>query len=415
MLTPRAPHLFGMSEPRLDTPVPGHSAATIMAERFPWQRYWLPRGIRPQRDSNGGGFFIEPAQTFSGQVNIDAIPTATLGARRLLILHGEPAVGKTHAATQLVEASQADVTTQRILVACRSIDPSEGLRTTLLRRDEWRPWQDGDSELLLVIDGIDEGIIALTNFVPALIEFLRDLSLSERRRLHLVLTCRTADWAPYKSREKDLLELLDLGQPSSAEPYAYELCPLTQVNAKQAAEQSKLDGPAFLKAVYTMELCGLAAFPFTLKMLLVEFQQGTLGAKSRRELYNSFARKLCADAHDPERRANFGPRANVLPPVDRLMHAASFIAASLITAGRRAICARGEIPVGNDFALDEISIWPAVGSNPTPDELTAALHTGVFACSADRSTFLHQTMAECLAAELLRTLPLIQLGTILFT
>ena len=388
------------------------SAATIMAEKFPWQRYWLPRGIRAQRDSSGDGFFFEPAQTYSGQVNGEAIKTAALGIHRLLILHGEPAVGKTHAATQLAEASPVEPNAQKILVTCRSIDPSEGLRETLCRRAEWQQWQDGQGELLLVIDGIDEGIIALTNFVPALIDMIRGLQLAARRRLHLVLTCRTADWTPYESREKELLELLELDGSPRARPFAFELCPLTESDAKQAAVSLGLDATAFLTAVQTMNLRGLAAFPFTLKMLLVEFQQGSLRAKSRRELYDSFARKLCADAHDPERHANFGPRAVVSLSVDRVMHAASFIAASLITAGRRAVCSGQATPEGNDLTLDEISIWPPVGSNPTQNELVAALHTGIFACSAGRFTFLHQTMAECLAADLFRTRPLVQLSSL---
>ena len=196
---------------------------------------------------------------------------------------------------------------------------------------------------------------------------------------------------------------------SQNEPYAYELCPLTEKNAKEAAEHSGFDANAFLAAVDSLGVRGLAAFPFTLKMLLVEFHDGTLQGKSRRNLYRSFALRLCADAHDPERRANFGLRAMNLPPVDRLFHAASFIATILIAVGRSVVLEESRGEAGTELSLEEISVIPAIGSSPTLDELRTALRTGVFGCSSGRFAFLHQTMAECLAADLLNARPLVQL------
>jgi hypothetical protein len=76
-------------------------------------------------------------------------------------------------------------------LAFRSI-PSE---YTFLRRikesSTWKSWEQCDTILTLLLDGLDEGLIKIPDFIPFLTEELRGADLS---RLRLVATCRTGSW-----------------------------------------------------------------------------------------------------------------------------------------------------------------------------------------------------------------------------
>jgi hypothetical protein len=266
---------------------------------------------------------------------------------------------------------------------------------------KWNVWlSQPDAPLTLVIDAIDEGLLRVPNFISYLNAELREAPL---KRLQLILVCRTAEWSLAEGGQ-----LISLWETEKADA-VFELCPLRQQDAQLAAQAWQVDADQFISEVHGQHITGLAARPITLFFLLGEFKaQGTFPA-THSALYQSGCRRLCAEP-DPARIAAARFREGSVPfsPSD-LHRMAARLAVMVMVCGRSDIKASDTDPEPSDLRLDDIS-------ETASDQrlILAALSTALFAGRGqERFGFTHQTFAECLAANGLLGLSLIQVRALL--
>lgn len=335
---------------------------------------------------------------------------------------GEPAIGKTTSLraymNRLRQANGSGQGQSALLhVEFRSVPDLDTFKERTFRSSIWGEWQEGTHPLTLLVDGLDEGLVRIDRFLPFLTEELRQ---TPRERLRLVLVCRTMEWQHAWKQGEDLCALFP--QPSSPgrhpegiSAWTYTLCPLRRKDVLLAARTEGLDAEVFLTAVAERGAASLAARPYTLRMLLSEFARKRTLGNSRRELYESYAARLCEEPN-PERvdlLRKVYP-AGSFPTKDVVYRVASRVAALLMLTGKDALfLGPSEDAATTDLAIREASPPDGNLSQPTfPDERTVrhALATALFTDRGiNRLGFDHLTMAECLAARHMEGMPLIQL------
>lgn len=327
-----------------------------------------------------------------------------------IVLCGEPGIGKSTELANIrasIEAAGAASGEIYCWLIFREVADLVDFRRRTVESGPWQQWRAGAMRLTLVVDGVDEGLLRVPNFLNDLTGLLKDEPLD---RLRLVLACRTAEWPLEAGRT-----LLSLWPDGRAEPL-YELCPLRRKDAEDAARALGCEPEAFLQAVWDRSAVVLAARPITLFFLLDEFRRHAGLPATHRELYERGTANLVREV-DPARlellRALRKTEGRV-SDAERL-RAAQRLAALLLLSGRSAVRVSGGAfspEYDHDLLVDTAS-----GDDPAPVTVPAleeAVESALFTSLGERRFgFVHQTFAECLAAQHLRPLPLVQLRRLL--
>ena len=372
---------------------------------LPWKRFWVPLGSQISCGISGQGFFDDP-EAEPGFLNKTARRLDDLVSEECLVLLGEPGLGKSIALEQafpeINHAAGGDQTT--IWIRFRDIPDASTFTRRILESFRWRSWIEGDHRLTLVLDGLDEGLIKIKNFVSFLTSELRSCPLN---RLRLLVACRTADW-PIAAGE----HLLDLWKSTLAKG-VWELCPLRWIDAVSAAESDGVSPVDFLDQVFARNVITLAARPTTLFFLLRQFKSdGQLGG-SHREIYERGVLDLCREP-DPERaEANkFSEKESQIISPEKLRDGAALLAAMLVLSGRSALSTsnREDPAEKGDLNLHSLVENEKVRGSGNQLHVFASVNTALFSSGGEnRVGFAHQSFAECLAARQVSNLPLVQL------
>jgi hypothetical protein len=194
----------------------------------PWKRFWVPFGEAIHCGPDGQNFLDDPEGDFGRHLNPNVRSLDELRDRPCLVLLGEPGMGK----TSTLEAERAGLEAlyekdNCIWIKFRDIPDNATFTRRVFDSTAWKAWIAGAHKLLLVIDGMDEGLLK----IPSFVSFLRsELEQVDRSRLQLILVCRVADWPEVAGRE---LQALWPAQDSASK---LELCPLRQGDARLAAQ-----------------------------------------------------------------------------------------------------------------------------------------------------------------------------------
>jgi hypothetical protein len=371
----------------------------LFGSDLPWRRFWCRRdGSGPISVDFSNAFLSDLVDDSIWRGDTDLRCTAellpTVGP---IVLSGEPGMGKS---TELKTAIALSEGQPGIVISanCASISEYADFRRHVFKSDPWERWLANPAKTMtLFVDSIDEGLIQVPTFVELL---TADLGKVSRQRLRLVLVCRSMEWPT--TVENSLFNLWEL--PREKAP-VMELCPLRQTDVRIAANALGLDSDAFLHAVYEAQAAPLAARPVTLSFLLKEFREGHRTAWSHRELYERGSHRLVRE-HDAARASRFQRRRKVIctSDDDARYRTAQRLAALLLLTGRTAFNTSHLHP--EDVPANDISV--------TIDDELAAVETALFTgFGADRFRFVHQTIAECLAAQSLKDRPLVQLRKLL--
>ena len=376
---------------------------------IPWTRFWCPLGGVIHCGDDNSGFLTDPEDKYGSIAN----PTVRRLSQLLpevgpLVLCGEPGIGKSTELENVraILEGERDARGEELRwIVFRDVADVAEFRRLTVDSSQWQAWRTGTTSMTLVVDGLDEGLLRVPNFVNDLTALLKDEPVS---RLRLVLACRTAEWPLEMGRR-----LLALWPEQESEPF-YELCPLRRKDAELAASARGAEPEKFLGAVWKRGVMGLAARPITLFFLLGEFRDSELPA-THRELYERGTKKLAAEI-DPVRQEllrKMGKAGRHCSAAERL-RAAQRLAALLLLTGRSAIWQTGDgfedVPAHNlplDAAADESDV---VRADAAQEAVESALFTSL---GERRFGFVHQTFAECLAAQHLAGLPLVQLRRLL--
>lgn len=380
------------------------TSATAQVHIVPWHRFWCPLGGVIHCSGDGGGFLTDPEDDFGRHANpqISRL-SALLPETGPLVLCGEPGIGKSTELAGMRAMLEANRDGPVIWIIFRDIADAADFRRQTLDSAVWQEWRAGTARLTLVVDGVDEGLLRVPNFVNDLTALLKGEPIT---RLRLVLACRTAEWPLDAGRR-----LLALWSDEKVKAF-YELCPLRRVDAELAATVRGTDAAKFLEAVWQRGVTGLAARPVTLFFLLREFRDGELPA-THRELYERGTENLAREINPSRLELLRALRKTERHCSDaERMDAARRLAALLLLTGRSAIWQSGaafeEIP-SRDLPL-EAAEDGAVSREAAAEAVESALFTSL---GERRFGFAHQTFAECLAAQHLAALPLVQLRRLL--
>ncbi|MBI3608862.1 MAG: hypothetical protein HY207_12920 [Nitrospirae bacterium] len=353
---------------------------------------------------SGDGFLTNPEDEMGRIFNPNVKEIGQLLDLPCLVLVGEPGLGKTTALNAIRPDLISRLSSERNLIweDMRSVPDPATFRQRVFETPEWTTWRSSQHEkLILVVDGVDEGLMRLSNFVPFL---TRELEGAPHERLQVVLACRTADWPTAQGKA-----LLNQWSASKDQPLVWELCPLRQTDARLAAEQSGVDPDAFIKALYASGTVGLASRPITLFFLL----QSENFTGTRTTLYEQGCLKLCEEQDRSRLESQQAQGASWSAP--RQLHQVAARIAYVLTLGGKSSVYGGE---SEGLADSDINIDDLTGSFetvegvrfPVTDRIVKeALKTALFSSrGSDRIGFAHQTFAEHMAAQYLRRLPLVQ-------
>ncbi|HEX2744337.1 MAG TPA: hypothetical protein VHN16_08045 [Streptosporangiaceae bacterium] len=355
----------------------------LASERFSWRRWWCPAEEEPPLTL---GFLDDPAGPYASYFDHALVELAQLDHVRCLVLLGEAGMGKSselEAEEQRLQAAQLPVV--KFDLGAEPDVPS--LKDTVLTSPEVAAWLEGTRDLVMLLDGFDEAYANLGRLPDQLVRLIGSLPAD---RLKLRIASRTAVWSPrldggLADRWPDLRRLV--------------LAPLTQEDARAAAEATLGDGPAFLSGVMTRDLGVLAARPLTLGLLMtVQRDDGELPA-DRTGLYKRAVTVLARENH--ARRIEESSSTATYPVEERL-RAARRLAAVSVFSGRTVIYPKRTARTpGNALALDDIA--------RTQQEMSVfleVLSSGLCTSAVGGGVrWAHRTIGEFLAAQALADLP----------
>src|SRR5260370_3724770 len=154
---------------------------------------WRKGLVKWERDSVllGVGISVGPGGFFSGMKWY--FPPASGSLKTLgdlwdlpfVVLCGEPASGKSTLLELYSQSFKQDPEKVRqfLMIDFRTVLDAADFREPLYRSEIWEQWLSGDYPLHVVVDGVDEGVLKIGDFLPKLVQILTQLDPEVRRRL----------------------------------------------------------------------------------------------------------------------------------------------------------------------------------------------------------------------------------------
>ena len=327
----------------------------------------------------------------------DGYTLAELAEKRCLVLIGEPGIGKTTCVQQYV---RGETKHHCHCIDLRSVTTDVGLKEKIRNNEEIKKWRQGNYELELFLDSLDECRLRIGNIVDVLIDALDRMPLD---RLKLRLVCRTSEWSSYMHDRLEKLWRGHLGSEEDADGIVsvYEMLPLQENDIREFARHRGVDPVRFWAEVKSRGVEPFARNPVTLQFLLTWFiKEGSFTDVNRTRLYKVGCEQLCDEPSESRRACGV---AGKLTAQQRRM-VAERIAAFLMFCGYTAI-SKEEVDVRDD----KLSISKIVGGEESEGQLKVevnkqaveeTLETALFKSAEEPGhlCFAHQSYAEFLAA-----------------
>ena len=345
-----------------------------------WDRWWFPAEQSPPLVD---GLLIDSSsvERFIFGSEVEDLTRLADRADLCLILLGDPGLGKTHELNRLVkqkiEAEEAVASFD-----LGSFTDWDSLSHEVFNSETIVRWSDGEGNLLLVLDGLDEALAIRR--LPE--ELHRALARLDTGRLLLRIAGRPSVWP------RRLTALVTDLWPSTS---VLTLAPLTKTNIQLAAESALGTETDFLTTALSLGLGPLIANPIVLGFLLsIAQSEGGLPAK-RSEVYQKGIEILIQEHSD--RRIDERTDG---PSVDRRLMAGETLAALSLLAGRPRVTRRSDTAGAGTVTISTLSA-------ATGDEVAseAVWNSAVLAGVEANRVWYHRSVAEYLAAVRLASLP----------
>ncbi len=358
-----------------------------MASTYAWNRFWCPREGNYSLTSDG--FLREPHKRY--RVG-DVKAFAEIAEIPVLLLLGEPGIGKTFAITaerESIRAAVAQRCEQILWPDLQEVSTAERFQHIVVDTPEFQAWLKGESVLHLYLDALDECMLRVRTLGRLLVNALKN---GPTERMRLRLTCRTAEWS--NELETDLKRLI--GESRVA---AFELLPLTRADVSRAVLANGIDEPAFFDYVDRTSASALASRPVPLDFLIRCFRRGELPA-TQVDLYERGCLTLCEES---EHRIETGLQPG-FTPTQRLAIAKRMAACTIFST--RSVLLFGHDDA--DVSADVLRICDLAGGHErigastfdvTEAAVRSALDTGLFTSRGAKVLgWAHHTYEEYLAA-----------------
>ena len=365
------------------------------------KRFWAPREAEP--DLSDSGFLVDPESRLAQVRGSSALPFEAIADKPVLILLGEPGIGKTTALeaeyTQIKSAASG--TGSRVFWVDLGLYGSDELLTGGSCTRSVSERAKGRGNLNIFFDGFDECLQGIPTLAALLLEFLATLQPKE---LSIRIASRSADWPI----EFEAGIRKHWGDDSVG---VYQLAPLRRVDVCREAEHRGLSPVEFLAQVDQLGGGPLASRPITLRFLLDSFQGGGRLPSRSADLYQEGCRVLCDEWRERRRRVRRLSSGQRFAVASRLAAAVMFCGRTAIRTGPR----HEPIPeedIRADDLLGGAEFFRSEGIKVKPSAMNETLDTGLFrSVGRQRLGFSHRTYAEYLAAQYLadRKLPAAQI------
>ncbi|MEC1560865.1 hypothetical protein [Bacillus haynesii] len=199
---------------------------------YSWKRFWCSRSGIINLTSEG--FLYNPESKWGNIYNPEVVSFQSISHLQCLVLLGEPGIGKTY--TMKKEQQPYIDNEATLILDLRAIGSEFSLYRNLFDHSTFKDWLQGNHNLYLFLDGLDECLLRIDSIANLFIEELRKCPVE---RLYLRIACRTADWPNFLERE--LIQLW-----GGANIGVFELAPLRREDVEQAAQTHGLEVEQFI-------------------------------------------------------------------------------------------------------------------------------------------------------------------------
>ena len=161
-------------------------------QHYQWQRYLCARDEDYETDDHG--FLLSSGRSTLFGANQHLIYPHDLLKLRCAVVLGEAGIGKTTILQQIEQiACENSVSSglECVPVDLGGYESSLELHSHLRENPKIVAWIGGESQLVLLLDSLDEGYLRIPTLMDAL---LRELATLPVDRLRLILACRASEW-----------------------------------------------------------------------------------------------------------------------------------------------------------------------------------------------------------------------------
>lgn len=363
-----------------------------MSQEYPWKRFWVARGKDCQLDERG---FLSDPEFERGQYwNGHLTPLNELAGIPFLGLLGEPGMGKSSEFEEAIRQEEHDCA-----IGCDSylhcdlnvFSSEQRLISKMFENSTVENWKAGEHRLTMFFDGLDEGLLDIKNLSSLLSFQFNELSKFVHR-LHVRITCRTADW-------RMGLEQAAINLWGKEHVGIFELAPLRRVDVSAATEIESVDGEHLLSEIRRFDLEPFATNPVSLKFLLGIYKKHGALPDSKLDLYERGCRYLCTETNLSRLDRDVLPSI----PIDHIFAVASRIAAITVFCGMPSVSQALAANEGQGICISELAGgFEQVGDEQikiTEHLVRETLSTKLFSGRGIHTMgFAHRTYAEFLAA-----------------
>ncbi|MHB1042630.1 MAG: NACHT domain-containing protein [Eubacteriales bacterium] len=359
---------------------------------YNWKRFWCPRSGTINLSDRG--YLFDPDSEYGRFYNSNVVPFEAIAGIPCLVLLGEPGIGKSTAMTSqqaAIERHVAETGGASLWINLRAYQSEDRLCRAIFENPVFLSWLDGEYQLHLFLDSLDECLLRIDTIAALLLEELKKYPVE---RLYLRIACRTADWP--NGLEEGLKGLW--GDNAIG---VYELAPLRRVDVIEAVKTNGLNPDMFLREIDRREVVPFAIKPVTLQFLLNIYKRDGCLPSTQTELYLQGCNILCEEISQSRRDAKLTGQYSA----EQRLSIAARIAAVTVFAGRYAIWTGLDL---GDVPEEDITIRGFCGDGEfvngskvevSEDAVREALDTGLFSSRGPiRMGWAHQTYAEFLAA-----------------
>lgn len=160
---------------------------------IPWKRFWCRFGGPIHVGDDRQGFLTDPEGDFTKAYNPNLSTLEQLLNEPCLILCGDPGIGKSTVVEQAKDALKVSLGEggRMISLEFRDVPNEIVFAKQTFESLNWQQWRSATGKLVLVVDGVDEGLVKIRGFVSWLAAQLRQEPIE---RLQVILVCRSAEW-----------------------------------------------------------------------------------------------------------------------------------------------------------------------------------------------------------------------------
>ncbi|MEZ6049599.1 MAG: hypothetical protein R3C11_29270 [Planctomycetaceae bacterium] len=381
--------------------------------RYPWKRYWYPRGEKYRLSEHG--YLVDPLSQQGMYVNASLKQLSEYDETNCLVLLGEPGIGKStefEAELNRVKEKLSETGDECVFINLNVYQTDSRLIVDAFENESVKNWLDGENQLVLFFDSLDEGRLSIKQISTILSTELKKLK-PYANRLKIRVACRTAEWSSILEKA-----LSEMWSKDSGHVHILELAPLSQQDVEIAVEANGMDSTDFLKQVEKVAAEPFAFNPVSLDLLLQIYHQNKSLPSTSREIYSKGCLLLCEEVSETRMEAKFTGNLTA----EQRLRIASRIAACQIFSGQTIIgTSRTTEVAAGCISVSELSgDFETVKNDKfdvTENGVEETLRTPLFVGRGpNQLSFAHKTYAEFLAAQYLtsKNLDQEQLSSLLF-